>query len=77
MISPVRVWFDSDRLWVELSDGRVIGSPLSWYPRLAQASSAERMQFELSFEGVHWLSLDEDLSVRGFIEGGKGSRLRG
>jgi len=36
-------------------------------PRLSNASPAEREQFELSAFGIHWPSLDEDLSFEGFF----------
>lgn len=29
--------FDDDSLWVELVDGRVLGVPLAWFPRLRRA----------------------------------------
>ncbi|WP_227539451.1 DUF2442 domain-containing protein [Marinobacter sp. Arc7-DN-1] len=35
--SPEKVWFDDDNLWVILSDGRTIGTPLAWFPRLLHA----------------------------------------
>ena len=34
-ISAVKVHFEDDKMWVELSDGRSLGVPLSWFPRLA------------------------------------------
>ncbi len=68
-ISPKRVWFDTDTLWVELSDARVIGAPLAWFPRLLQASEAELARYELSPGGIHWETLCEDISVAGLLEG--------
>lgn len=68
-ISPENVWFDDDNLWVELSDGRTIGAPLVWFPRLLNASQAERVDFELSPHGIHWDQLDEDISVEGLLKG--------
>jgi hypothetical protein len=37
-ISPVEVRFDDSQMWVALSDGRTIGVPLAWFPRLAAAT---------------------------------------
>jgi len=37
-----RVSLTDDTLSVELSDGRSISAPLSWYPRLLHATAAER-----------------------------------
>jgi len=74
-ISPEALRFDADRMWIDLSDGRVIGVPLTWFPRLLHASPEERDVFELSRRGMHWPSLDEDISVAGLVEG-KGDRTR-
>ncbi len=68
-ISPKKVWFDEASLWVELSDARTIGVPLAWFPRLLEASPAQREAFELSALGIHWEELDEDISVQGLLEG--------
>lgn len=69
IISPKKVWFDAASLWVELSDARTIGVPLAWFPRLLEASPAQREAFELSAFGIHWEELDEDISVQGLLEG--------
>lgn len=69
IISPKKVWFDEASLWVELSDARTIGVPLAWFPRLLEASPAQREAFELSAFGIHWEDLDEDISVQGLLEG--------
>ncbi|MDR9425844.1 MAG: type II toxin-antitoxin system HicB family antitoxin [Marinobacter sp.] len=68
-ISPEKVWFDEDNLWVLLADGRTIGAPLVWFPRLLQSDSYSREQFELTAHGIHWSSLDEDISVQGLLNG--------
>lgn len=68
-ISPEKAWFDEDNLWVMLSDGRTIGAPLAWFPRLLHADKNARDDFELSVHGIHWDSLDEDISVRGLLAG--------
>ena len=36
-ISPEALRFDADCMWVDLSDGRTIGVPLAWFPRLLHA----------------------------------------
>jgi len=62
------VWFDETRVYIELNDGRVIGSPLSWFPRVAEAAE-QRSRFELTAGGygIHWEELDEDLTANGFL----------
>jgi hypothetical protein len=67
--SPTAVRFDEHTMWVDLSDGRTIGVPLAWFPRLLHATPAEREKFELSRVGLHWEELDEDISVAGLLAG--------
>lgn len=66
---PLSVRFDEDSFWVELDDGRTIGVPLAWFPRLLHATQAERAEFFLSRSGIHWEKLDEDVSVAGLLAG--------
>jgi hypothetical protein len=68
-ISPTAVSFDDHTMWVDLSDGRTIGVPLAWFPRLLNATQQERQQVELSRLGLHWEYLDEDISVAGLLAG--------
>lgn len=60
-----------DTLTVELDDGRTISVPLAWYPRLKEASPTERDHWRLigRGEGIHWMDIDEDISVQGLISG--------
>jgi Protein of unknown function (DUF2442) len=64
-----KVRFDDDSMWVELSDGRTVGIPLAWFPRLLRGSVAEREKVRISSRGLHWASLDEDISVAGLLAG--------
>lgn len=66
---PRSVRFDEATMWVELSDGRTLGLPLAWYPRLNGAHADALMDHFLTPSGVHWETLDEDLSVRGMLLG--------
>lgn len=66
---PVSVRFDEDSFWVELDDGRTLGVPLAWFPRLLHASPEQRAQVELSRAGLHWDEIDEDISVAGLLAG--------
>jgi hypothetical protein len=68
-ISATRVRFDEDAMWVELTDGRTLGVPLAWFPRLLHATPAEREQVEISRVGLHWEALDEDISIAGLLAG--------
>lgn len=68
-ISPRNVKFDEYNMWVELSDARTLGVPLAWFPKLMHASPDERNDFELSRRGIHWDSLNEDVSIEGLLAG--------
>jgi hypothetical protein len=65
------VEFSNDSMTVLLDDGRRLSVPLTWFPRLLHGSSAERSNFQLigDGEGIHWSSLDEDISVESLIAG--------
>jgi hypothetical protein len=65
------VRFDTDTLWVELADGRQLGVPLAYFPRLLRATPAQRSKCIISGggKGLHWDDLDEDISVPGLLMG--------
>ena len=74
-ISATDVRFDDATMWVSLSDGRVLGVPLAWFPRLLSVSPEELLKYELSSTGIHWEELDEDISVAGLLAG-RGDQTR-
>lgn len=69
------VRFDQDSMWVDLSDGRVLGVPLAWFPRLLHGSPEQRGQVTISSRGLHWETLDEDISIAGLLAG-RGDQTR-
>ena len=60
-----------DALAVDLKDGRTLSVPIGWYPRLAHRSMEERSHWRLigEGEGIHWIDLDEDISVESILAG--------
>ncbi|MBJ7416189.1 MAG: DUF2442 domain-containing protein [Niveispirillum sp.] len=70
-ISAETVRFDDHTMWVDLRDGRTIGVPLAWFPRLLHATPEQRaaVMISPSGRGLHWDALDEDISVPGLLEG--------
>jgi hypothetical protein len=56
---------------VSLRDGRVISVPLAWYPRLLNATPAQRNNWKIAGGGygIHWPDVDEDLSTEGLLHG--------
>lgn len=60
-----------DTLSVDLSDGRTVTVPLTWFPRLLHGTAEEREGWRLigRGEGIHWEALDEDISVESLLAG--------
>lgn len=69
MIKAVSVSFDDNSMFVSLSDGRLLGIPLAWFPRLLHATPEQRAEYYLSTRGLHWDKIDEDISVEGLLAG--------
>ncbi len=65
------VRFDEHTMSVELADGRTITVPLVWYPRLLDATPAQRANWRTCGGGfgIHWPDIDEDLSTQGLLSG--------
>lgn len=61
----IDVSFDAAALHFVLADGREISAPLEWFPRLRDASLAQRLNWRLIGKGigVHWPEIDEDIAV--------------
>lgn len=66
-----RVSVTHDTLGVELSDGRSVSVPLTWFPRLLHGTPDERERWKLigRGEGIRWEALDEDISVKSLLAG--------
>jgi len=68
-VRAVAVRFDDAAMWVDLDDGRTLGIPLAWFPRLLHGTAEQRDQVRISASGLHWEELDEDISIAGLIAG--------
>ena len=62
---------EGDALTVRLTDGRATSAPVAWCPRLANATPEQRRAFEVAGGGygLHWPTVDEDVSVEGLLRG--------
>jgi hypothetical protein len=62
-----------DELTVRLMDGRAVSVPLAWYPRLADATAAQRADWQIAGggHGIRWPQIDEDLSIEGLLRGAR------
>jgi len=63
------VSFTANTLVVRLKDGRIVRASLDSFPRLRDATAAQRARWELIGRGIgiHWPQLDEDVSVAGLL----------
>jgi hypothetical protein len=63
--------FDQDTMWVHLVDGRTLGIPLAYFPRLLSATPEQLGRHVISGggTGLHWDELDEDISVEHLLLG--------
>ncbi len=66
-----RVEVGEDAFTLQLSDGRTLSVPLTWYPRLLHARPDELARWRLigGGQGIRWDDLDEDVSVEGLLAG--------
>ena len=69
--------FDTNTMWISLADGRQLGVPLAYFPRLLKASEEQLQHYTISGggTGLHWEELDEDISVPALLMG-VGDRTR-
>lgn len=65
------VAFDDSMMWVDLADGRKLGVPLAFFPRLFNAGPERRLNYVISGggSGLHWDDLEEDISVEYLLMG--------
>ena len=62
-----RVWVDDTRVYALTEDGLQASYPFSLWKRLANATPEQRQNFYLSYTGIHWRDIDEDLSFEGMF----------
>jgi hypothetical protein len=83
MLEIHTVTFSDKELVVSLYSRGCVYAPLTDFPRLANASKENLQDFFISFTGIHWEKLNEDLSINGlardygigYFEGGNFTRI--
>ena len=75
IILAIDLKFDDEMMHVTLSDGRALSVPLNWFPRLMAANPLDRLNFTITQAGIHWDTLDEDISIEGLLAG-RGDQTR-
>ena len=69
--AAIRVWVEERLIFIELTDGRIIGFPADRFKLLSQASNEQLMHVTLRLNGfaLRWEELDEDITVPGVVAG--------
>ncbi|MEK6796241.1 MAG: DUF2442 domain-containing protein [Spirochaetota bacterium] len=67
----LRAWVEKRTVFMELSDGRIIGFPAARFKLLRNANDEQLAQVSLRLHGsaLRWEALDEDITVSGVVEG--------
>ncbi len=69
--AALRVWVDGRMVFLELTDGRIVGFPANRFQRLKQATVQQLLGVTLELDGyaLRWKELDEDITVPGIVSG--------
>lgn len=62
-----KVWVDGTHVYARTKDGLEASYPFSRWKRLSEARQEQRENFILSYTGIYWPDLDEDLSFEGMF----------
>ena len=67
----LRAWSSGRMVFLELTDGRQIGFPANRFRLLRSTSEAQLKQVQMRMDGaaLRWKEIDEDITVRGIVEG--------
>lgn len=69
--TAIRAWAEGRTIYIELTDGRIIGFPANRFKILKNATDEQLKEVALRLDGyaLRWESLDEDITVHGIIAG--------
>ncbi|MCX5847819.1 MAG: DUF2442 domain-containing protein [Deltaproteobacteria bacterium] len=69
--AAIRAWVEKRMIYIELTDGRIIGFPANRFKILANASEEKLKEVTIRLNGfaLRWESLDEDITVPGIVAG--------
>jgi hypothetical protein len=72
-IEPIAInaWAEKRMIYVELTDGRIVGFPADRFKILSNASEKQLQEVHIEVNGhaLRWENLDEDLTVSGVVAG--------
>lgn len=69
--AALRVWVENRIVFMELTDGRIVGFPANRFRRLRDAKAEQLKEVTLKLNGyaLRWETLDEDITVPGVVAG--------
>lgn len=69
--AAIRVWTEGRMVFLELTDGRIVGFPADRFRLLASATETQLKEVRLRLDGyaLRWEALDEDITVPGILAG--------
>ena len=69
--TAIRAWSEGRIIFIELTDGRIIGFPANRFKILKSATDEQLKEVTLRLDGyaLRWKSLDEDITVPGVVAG--------
>ena len=67
----IRAWAKKRTIYIELTDGRIIGFPADRFKILSKATEKQLKEVSLRLNGfaLRWESLDEDITVPRIVAG--------
>jgi len=67
----MRVWVEKRTIFMELTNGRIVGFPADQFRILKKATGKQLKEIKLRLNGysLRWENLDEDITVKGIVEG--------
>lgn len=69
--TAIAAHIDNGRITLTLYDGRIISTPLEWYPQLRQLTPEELKDFELFPTGPYWGKINSRVTVEDMLKGTK------
>lgn len=69
--AAIKAWAEGRRIFIELTDGRIISFPADRFSLLKAASDEQLKKVEIRLNGyaLRWEELDEDITVPGIVAG--------
>ncbi len=69
--AAIRAWAEMRTIFVELTDGRIIGFPADRFKILTNATDERLQEVTIRLDGyaLRWEALDEDITVPGIVAG--------